>query len=32
MLRGLARRDFMTSIRNNIYFVAIVVPVQTALA
>jgi multiple sugar transport system permease protein len=29
---GLARRDFMTSIRNNIYYVAIVVPVQTALA
>jgi multiple sugar transport system permease protein len=29
---GLARRDFMTSIRNNIYFVAIVVPVQTALS
>ncbi len=29
---GLARRDFMTSIRNNIYFVAIVVPAQTALA
>ncbi|NYF57593.1 carbohydrate ABC transporter permease [Micromonospora purpureochromogenes] len=29
---GLARRDFMTSIRNNIYYVAIVVPAQTALA
>ncbi|WP_329108419.1 sugar ABC transporter permease [Micromonospora sp. NBC_01699] len=29
---GLARRDFMTSIRNNLYYVAIVVPVQTALA
>ncbi|MFC0006202.1 carbohydrate ABC transporter permease [Micromonospora siamensis] len=29
---GLARRDFMTSIRNNIYYVAIVVPVQTVLA
>ncbi|GIF77617.1 carbohydrate ABC transporter permease [Asanoa siamensis] len=29
---GLARRDFMTSIRNNIYYVAIVVPIQTALA
>lgn len=29
---GLARRDFMTSIRNNMYYVAIVVPVQTALA
>ncbi|MFF5171125.1 carbohydrate ABC transporter permease [Micromonospora sp. NPDC000089] len=29
---GLARRDFMTSIRNNIYYVVIVVPVQTALA
>ncbi|MDG4823662.1 sugar ABC transporter permease [Asanoa sp. WMMD1127] len=29
---GLARRDFMTSIRNNVYYVAIVVPVQTALA
>jgi multiple sugar transport system permease protein len=29
---GLARRDFMTSIRNNLYYVAIVVPLQTALA
>jgi multiple sugar transport system permease protein len=29
---GLARRDFMTSIRNNIYYVGIVVPIQTALA
>ncbi|HKT00656.1 MAG TPA: sugar ABC transporter permease [Rugosimonospora sp.] len=29
---GLARRDFMTSIRNNIYYVSIVVPLQTALA
>ncbi|BCL16307.1 carbohydrate ABC transporter permease [Micromonospora sagamiensis] len=29
---GLARRDFMTSIRNNLYYVAIVVPTQTALA
>ncbi|MFK3980309.1 carbohydrate ABC transporter permease [Micromonospora sp. NPDC050397] len=29
---GLARRDFMTAIRNNAYYVAIVVPVQTALA
>jgi multiple sugar transport system permease protein len=29
---GLARRDFMTSIRNNLYYVLIVVPVQTALA
>ncbi|SCG55439.1 carbohydrate ABC transporter permease [Micromonospora halophytica] len=29
---GLARRDLMTSIRNNIYYVAIVVPAQTALA
>ncbi|MFJ6197177.1 carbohydrate ABC transporter permease [Micromonospora sp. NPDC092111] len=29
---GLARRDFMTSIRNNAYYVAIVVPAQTALA
>ncbi|MFB9234385.1 carbohydrate ABC transporter permease [Plantactinospora siamensis] len=29
---SLARRDFMTAIRNNIYYVAIVVPVQTALA
>ncbi|BCB87713.1 carbohydrate ABC transporter permease [Phytohabitans suffuscus] len=29
---GLPRQDFMTSIRNNLYYVAIVVPVQTALA
>ncbi|RGC70073.1 Lactose transport system permease protein LacF [Micromonospora sp. MW-13] len=29
---GLARRDFMTSIRNNAYYVAIVVPTQTVLA
>ncbi|MCI4064838.1 sugar ABC transporter permease [Micromonospora sp. R77] len=29
---GLARRDFMTSIRNNIYYVALVVPAQTVLA
>ncbi|SCL33496.1 carbohydrate ABC transporter membrane protein 1, CUT1 family [Micromonospora pallida] len=29
---GLARRDFMTSIRNNLYYVAIVVPAQTVLA
>ncbi|MFC4149540.1 carbohydrate ABC transporter permease [Micromonospora mangrovi] len=29
---GLARRDFMTSIRNNIYYVALVVPTQTVLA
>lgn len=29
---GLARRDFMTSIRNNAYYVAIVVPAQTVLA
>ncbi|MET7833903.1 sugar ABC transporter permease [Micromonospora sediminicola] len=29
---GLARRDFMTAIRNNIYYVGIVVPVQTVLA
>src|ERR1041384_7688863 len=25
---GLARRDFMTSLRNNMYYVAIVVPIQ----
>jgi multiple sugar transport system permease protein len=30
--RGLAQQDFMTSIRNNLYYVLIVVPVQTALA
>jgi len=29
---SLARLDFMTAIRNNIYFVAIVVPAQTVLA
>ncbi|MFG1705031.1 carbohydrate ABC transporter permease [Nonomuraea sp. M3C6] len=29
---GLARQDFMTSVRNNIYYVAIVVPAQTVLA
>src|SRR5690606_13802295 len=29
---GLARQDFMTSVRNNMYYVAIVVPAQTALA
>ncbi|MFG3581593.1 carbohydrate ABC transporter permease [Micromonospora chersina] len=29
---GLDRRDFMTSIRNNMYYVGIVVPVQTVLA
>jgi len=29
---GLAQRDFGTSIRNNLYYVIIVVPVQTALA
>jgi multiple sugar transport system permease protein len=29
---GLARLDFMTSIRNNVYYVLIVVPVQTVLA
>ncbi|SEM45357.1 carbohydrate ABC transporter permease [Nonomuraea pusilla] len=29
---GLAREDFMTSIRNNVYYVAVVVPLQTALA
>ncbi|MCW2879019.1 MAG: hypothetical protein JWQ95_3119 [Sphaerisporangium sp.] len=28
----LARQDFMTSIRNNMYYVVIVVPVQTVLA
>ncbi|WP_424535797.1 carbohydrate ABC transporter permease [Sphaerisporangium viridialbum] len=28
----LARQDFMTSIRNNVYYVAIVVPAQTVLA
>ncbi|MBA2768031.1 MAG: sugar ABC transporter permease [Sporichthyaceae bacterium] len=29
---GLVRRDFMTSLRNTAFYVAIVVPVQTALA
>jgi len=29
---GLTRLDFMTSIRNNLYYVLVVVPVQTALA
>jgi multiple sugar transport system permease protein len=29
---GLARQDFMTSIRNNLYYVLITVPVQTVLA
>jgi multiple sugar transport system permease protein len=29
---GLARQDFMTSIRNNLYYVVIVVPVQTVIA
>jgi multiple sugar transport system permease protein len=29
---GLARQDLMTSLRNNIYYVAIVVPLQTVLA
>ncbi|MGW5671105.1 carbohydrate ABC transporter permease [Micromonospora sp. NPDC003776] len=29
---GLARRDFMTSIRNNLYYVSLVVPAQTVLA
>ena len=29
---GLARRDFMTSIRNTLYYVLSVVPLQTALA
>ncbi|MEU9836923.1 sugar ABC transporter permease [Streptosporangium sp. NPDC048047] len=29
---GLTRRDFMTSVRNNLYYVAIVVPAQTVLA
>ncbi|TKK90221.1 sugar ABC transporter permease [Herbidospora galbida] len=29
---GLTRQDFMTSVRNNIYYVGIVVPVQTVLA
>jgi multiple sugar transport system permease protein len=29
---GLTRTDFMTSLRNNFYFVLLVVPLQTALA
>jgi multiple sugar transport system permease protein len=29
---GLARQDFMTSIRNNVYYVLLVVPLQTVLA
>jgi ABC-type sugar transport system permease subunit len=29
---GLTRQDFMTSLRNNFYFVLAVVPAQTALA
>ena len=29
---GLTRQDFMTSIRNNAYFVLLVVPIQTVLA
>jgi multiple sugar transport system permease protein len=29
---GLARQDFFTSIRNTLYYVALVVPLQTALA
>ncbi|NJP92406.1 sugar ABC transporter permease [Nonomuraea sp. FMUSA5-5] len=29
---GLARENFMTSLRNNVYYVAAVVPLQTALA
>jgi len=29
---GLARQDFMLSIRNNVYYVLIVVPVQTVVA
>ncbi len=29
---GLARQDFMTSLRNNFYYVIIVVPAQTAVA
>jgi multiple sugar transport system permease protein len=29
---GLARQDFMTSIRNNAYYVFLVVPIQTVLA
>lgn len=29
---GLTRKNFITSVRNNFYFVIIVVPIQTALA
>ena len=29
---GLTRQDFMTSLRNNFYYVLVVVPIQTALA
>ncbi|GAA5200444.1 sugar ABC transporter permease [Rugosimonospora acidiphila] len=29
---GLARQDFMTSVRNNLYYVLAVVPLQTVLA
>jgi len=29
---GLTRQDFMTSIRNNLYYVLLVVPLQTVLA
>jgi len=29
---GLARQNFMTSVRNNLYYVLLVVPLQTALA
>jgi multiple sugar transport system permease protein len=29
---GLAQRDFGTSIRNNVYYVLLVVPIQTAVA
>lgn len=29
---GLARNDLMTSVRNNFYFVVLVVPLQTVLA
>ena len=29
---GLTRKNFVTSVRNNLYFVLVVVPVQTALA
>ena len=29
---GLTRKNFVTSVRNNLYFVLVVVPIQTALA